>query len=202
MGHKNKTKLMRLSFVQVVIIIYLVIISSFIVLVTSRVDYRKANIFNDYYFSITKDDMSAFFNDGDVIATKRVPISLIKEKDLVAFYSRNTTTFSEIILSEVKLIDNISGVNYFSVESPMGGYQEYVSERDILGVYQSNLGNAAAFISFINSIFGYIVFVAIPFIVLFIISIIKVRHQFTYNKAGLRRPIITKEKHNYYLRKR
>lgn len=202
MSHKKKRKLNRLSFFQATIIIYLVVIATFIVLVASKIDSRKPNILNDYYFSITKDDMSTLFSNGDVISTKKIAKDNIKENDLIAFYSRNSNTFSEIILSKVKLIDNISGTLYFSVESQTGNYQEYVSEGNVLGIYQSNLGSAAEFATFLNSVSGYIIFVVIPFIALFIITIFKVKHQVVYNNGGQRRPIISKEKHNYYLRKR
>lgn len=182
---------------QIVCLIYAITMALFVMLVGSRVNSFYSNIFKQNYFSVSYDGLHPSLTNKDIAITKKKDIEDIKEGEYIAIFSRNSETFSEVIIGEVIAVDDIAGVSYFEVESFDDQFYELVSEEDVLGVYQGRLIGMDRFLSFINTFLGYLLFVVMPFVLLLVLFVLRIKMYVSFEEGQIE-VISHKREDSYY----
>ena len=170
----NKRRLIIAIFIlQIIMIFYIIGLSLFIMLIASRVDHVKPNIFGHRFLTIEHNDKYQTFAQNDVVITKSIPLDQLNVGDTIAFISRSAQTYSETAVSKIAEIQTTSGAYYFSIINTEGELEELVSQTDVIGVYRGRFIGGVTYLSRLNTVIGYVIYVAVPFCILAAFTVIR-----------------------------
>lgn len=159
----------------------------FTIISVSTFDRADRNLFGYKAFIVLSDSMSKTdFNAGDLVLVKAVDPSTLKEGDIIAYTSQNTSNYGETVTHKIrKLTTDANGEPGFVTYGTTTDTDDetVVTYPYVLGKYSSHIPKVGAFFQFLKSTPGYIVCVLIPFLLLILLEGIRCIRLFRKYKA-------------------
>ena len=173
-----------LAWIMVVIAVCMMIFTVVSVLTFDRAD---RNLFGYKAFIVLSDSMSKTdFNAGDLVLVKEVDPSTLKEGDIIAYTSQNTSNYGETVTHKIrKLTTDANGEPGFVTYGTTTDTDDetVVTYPYVLGKYQSHIPKVGTFFQFLKSTPGYIVCILVPFLLLILLEGIRCIRLFRKYKA-------------------
>ena len=179
-------KIIRSIFVWLMVALA-VFMMIFTIISVSTFDRADRNLFGYKAFIVLSDSMSKTdFNAGDLVLVKAVDPSTLKEGDIIAYTSQNTSNYGETVTHKIrKLTTDANGEPGFVTYGTTTDTDDetVVTYPYVLGKYSSRIPKVGAFFQFLKSTPGYIVCVLIPFLLLILLEGIRCIRLFRKYKA-------------------
>jgi len=179
-------KIIRSIFVWLMVALA-VFMMIFTVISVSTFDRADRNLFGYKAFIVLSDSMSKTdFSAGDLVLVKEVDPSTLKEGDIIAYTSQNTSNYGETVTHKIrKLTTDANGEPGFVTYGTMTDTDDetIVTYPYVLGKYQGRIPKVGAFFQFLKSTPGYIVCILVPFVALILIEGIRCISLFRKYKA-------------------
>ena len=179
-------KIIRSIFVWLMVALA-VFMMIFTIISVSTFDRADRNLFGYKAFIVLSDSMSKTdFNAGDLVLVKEVDPSTLKEGDIIAYTSQNTSNYGETVTHKIrKLTTDANGEPGFVTYGTTTDADDetVVTYPYVLGKYSSRIPKVGAFFQFLKSTPGYIVCVLIPFLLLILLEGIRCIRLFRKYKA-------------------
>ena len=131
-------------------------------------DQNERNIFGYKFFVVRSDSMAATdFKAGDIIISKVVDTSTLKEGDIITFISENSDNYGETVTHKIRKVTTDShGSIAFVTYGTTTNEDDDALATYVLGKYVGKLPNLGTFFVFLKTTPGYIVCILIPFLIL------------------------------------
>ena len=159
----------------------------FTIVSVSTFDRADRNLFGYKAFIVLSDSMSKTdFNAGDLVLVKEVDPSTLKEGDIIAYTSQNTSNYGETVTHKIrKLTTDANGEPGFITYGTTTDTDDetVVTYPYVLGKYRSHIPKAGAFFQFLKTTPGYIVCILVPFLLLILLEGIRCIRLFRKYKA-------------------
>lgn len=159
----------------------------FTIVSVSTFDRADRNLFGYKAFIVLSDSMSKTdFNAGDLVLVKAVDPSTLKEGDIIAYTSQNTSNYGETVTHKIrKLTTDANGEPGFVTYGTTTDTDDetVVTYPYVLGKYQGRIPKVGTFFQFLKSTPGYIVCILIPFLLLILLEGIRCIRLFRKYKA-------------------
>ena len=179
-------KIIRSIFVWLMVALA-VFMMIFTIVSVSTFDRADRNLFGYKAFIVLSDSMSKTdFNAGDLVLVKAVDPSTLKEGDIIAYTSQNTSNYGETVTHKIrKLTTDANGEPGFVTYGTTTDTDDetVVTYPYVLGKYQGRIPKVGTFFQFLKSTPGYIVCVLIPFLLLILLEGIRCIRLFRKYKA-------------------
>ena len=179
-------KIIRSIFVWLMVALA-VFMMIFTIISVSTFDRADRNLFGYRAFIVLSDSMSKTdFKAGDLVLVKAVDPSTLKEGDIIAYTSQNTSNYGETVTHKIrKLTTDANGEPGFVTYGTTTDTDDetVVTYPYVLGKYSSHIPKVGAFFQFLKSTPGYIVCVLIPFLLLILLEGIRCIRLFRKYKA-------------------
>ena len=159
----------------------------FTVVSVSTFDRTDRCLFGYKAFIVLSDSMSKTdFGAGDLVLVKEVDPSTLKEGDIIAYTSQNTSNYGETVTHKIrKLTTDANGEPGFVTYGTTTDTDDetVVTYPYVLGKYSSHIPKVGTFFRFLKSTPGYIVCILVPFLALILIEGIRCIRLFRKYKA-------------------
>lgn len=136
----------------------------------STFDQNHRSLFGYKAFIVRSDSMRATdFGAGDVIFVKEVDPSTLKEGDIIAYLSQNSSNYGETVTHKIrKLVTDADGEPGFITYGTTTDIDDetVVTYPYVLGRYTGNIPKVGSFFSFLKTMPGYILCILVPFLLL------------------------------------
>ena len=179
-------KIIRSIFVWLMVALA-VFMMIFTVISVSTFDRADRNLFGYKAFIVLSDSMSKTdFSAGDLVLVKEVDPSTLKEGDIIAYTSQNTSNYGETVTHKIRrLTTDANGEPGFVTYGTTTDTDDetIVTYPYVLGKYQGRFPKVGAFFQFLKSTPGYIVCILVPFVALILIEGIRCISLFRKYKA-------------------
>ena len=179
-------KIIRSIFVWLMVALA-VFMMIFTIISVSTFDRADRSLFGYKAFIVLSDSMSKTdFNAGDLVLVKEVDPSTLKEGDIIAYTSQNTSNYGETVTHKIrKITTDANGEPGFVTYGTTTDTDDetVVTYPYVLGKYSSRIPKVGAFFQFLKSTPGYIVCVLIPFLLLILLEGIRCIRLFRKYKA-------------------
>ena len=151
-------KIIRSIFVWLMVALA-VFMMIFTIISVSTFDRADRNLFGYKAFIVLSDSMSKTdFNAGDLVLVKAVDPSTLKEGDIIAYTSQNTSNYGETVTHKIrKLTTDANGEPGFVTYGTTTDTDDetVVTYPYVLGKYSSHIPKVGAFFQFLKSTPGY-----------------------------------------------
>lgn len=127
-------------FILVLILLVPLLVANVYIMVSSKIDKDKVpNIFGYKPFIVLSGSMESSIRKGDLVITKMIDPSTLKENDIIAFRDVEGTVTTHRI---IELVEN-EGINYFVTKGDNNTTQDLnlVEYDDVEGVYIGRIPN-------------------------------------------------------------
>lgn len=162
-------KIIRDVFVWLVMLLAIGVMI-FTVFATAAFDRNNRSVFGYSFFIVRSDSMSATdFKAGDIIITKEIDASVLKEGDIIAYISQDVENYGETVTHKIRSLTVTSnGEAGFITYGTTTGVDDaqIVTHPYVVGKYVGRIPNVGTFFAFLKSVPGYILCIFIPFLVL------------------------------------
>ena len=179
-------KIIRSIFVWLMVALA-VFMMIFTIISVSTFDRADRSLFGYKAFIVLSDSMSKTdFNAGDLVLVKAVDPSTLKEGDIIAYTSQNTSNYGETVTHKIrKLTTDANGEPGFVTYGTTTDTDDetVVTYPYVLGKYSSHIPKVGTFLQFLKSTPGYIVCILIPFLLLILLEGIRCIRLFRKYKA-------------------
>lgn len=179
-------KIIRSIFVWLMVALA-VFMMIFTIVSVSTFDRADRSLFGYKAFIVLSDSMSKTdFNAGDLVLVKEVDPSTLKEGDIIAYTSQNTSNYGETVTHKIrKLTTDANGEPGFVTYGTTTDTDDetVVTYPYVLGKYSNHIPKVGTFFQFLKSTPGYIVCVLIPFLLLILLEGIRCIRLFRKYKA-------------------
>ena len=179
-------KIIRSIFVWLMVALA-VFMMIFTIVSVSTFDRADRSLFGYKAFIVLSDSMSKTdFNAGDLVLVKSVDPSTLKEGDIIAYTSQNTSNYGETVTHKIrKLTTDANGEPGFVTYGTTTDTDDetVVTYPYVLGKYSSHIPKVGTFFQFLKSTPGYIVCILIPFLLLILLEGIRCIRLFRKYKA-------------------
>ena len=166
-------KIIRSIFVWLMVALA-VFMMIFTIVSVSTFDRADRNLFGYKAFIVLSDSMSKTdFNAGDLVLVKEVDPSTLKEGDIIAYTSQNTSNYGETVTHKIrKLTTDANGEPGFVTYGTTTDTDDetVVTYPYVLGKYQGHIPKVGTFFQFLKTTPGYIVCILVPFLLLILIE--------------------------------
>ena len=146
----------------------------FTIVSVSTFDRADRNLFGYKAFIVLSDSMKKTdFDAGDLVLVKEVDPSTLKEGDIIAYTSQNTSNYGETVTHKIrKLTTDAQGQPGFITYGTTTDTDDetVVTYPYVLGKYQKHIPKVGTFFQFLKTTPGYIVCILIPFLILILIE--------------------------------
>ena len=146
----------------------------FTVVSVNTFDRSDRSMFGFKAFIVLSDSMSKTdFDAGDLVLVKEVDPSTLKEGDIIAYTSQNTSNYGETVTHKIrKLTTDANGEAGFITYGTTTDTDDetVVTYPYVLGKYKTNIPKVGRFFMFLKTTPGYIVCILIPFLLLILIQ--------------------------------
>ena len=146
----------------------------FTVVSVNTFDRSDRSLFGLKMFIVLSDSMSKTdFDAGDLVLVKEVDPKDLKEGDIIAYTSQNTSNYGETVTHKIRrLTTDASGEPGFITYGTTTDTDDetVVTYPYVLGKYKSHIPKVGKFFMFLKTTPGYIVCILIPFLVLILIQ--------------------------------
>ena len=179
-------KIIRSIFVWLMVALA-VFMMIFTIVSVSTFDRADRNLFGYKAFIVLSDSMSKTdFNAGDLVLVKEVDPSTLKEGDIIAYTSQNTSNYGETVTHKIRklTVDESGNSGFITYGTTTDTDDELiVTYPYVLGKYQSHIPKAGTFFQFLKTTQGYIVCILIPFLLLILLEGVRCIRLFRKYKA-------------------
>ena len=179
-------KIIRSIFVWLMVALA-VFMMIFTIVSVSTFDRADRNLFGYKAFIVLSDSMSKTdFNAGDLVLVKAVDPSTLKEGDIIAYTSQNTSNYGETVTHKIrKLTTDANGEPGFVTYGTTTDTDDetVVTYPYVRGKYQGRIPKVGTFFQFLKSTPGYIVCILVPFLLLILLEGIRCIRLFRKYKA-------------------
>lgn len=133
-------------------------------------DKNDRNIFGYKFFIVQTDSMSATdFDAGDIIISKNVDITTIKEGDIITFISESSNNYGETVTHKVrKVTADSNGSIAFVTYGTTTNTDDDTLATMVIGKYVGKVVGLGKFFAFLKTTPGYIICILVPFLLLII----------------------------------
>ena len=146
----------------------------FTIVSVNTFDRSDRSLFGFKAFIVLSDSMSKTdFDAGDLVLVKEVDPSTLKEGDIIAYTSQNTSNYGETVTHKIrKLTTDASGeLGFITYGTTTDTDDEtVVTYPYVLGKYKTNIPKVGRFFMFLKTTPGYIVCILIPFLLLILMQ--------------------------------
>ena len=146
----------------------------FTVVSVNTFDRSDRSLFGFKAFIVLSDSMSKTdFAAGDLVLVKEVDPATLKEGDIIAYTSQNTSNYGETVTHKIrKLTTDANGEPGFITYGTTTDTDDetIVTYPYVLGKYTTNIPKVGRFFMFLKTTPGYIVCILIPFLLLILIQ--------------------------------
>ena len=146
----------------------------FTVVSVNTFDRSDRSLFGFKAFIVLSDSMSKTdFDAGDLVLVKEVDPSTLKEGDIIAYTSQNTSNYGETVTHKIrKLTTDANGEPGFITYGTTTDTDDetVVTYPYVLGKYKTNIPKVGRFFMFLKTTPGYIVCILIPFLLLILMQ--------------------------------
>lgn len=146
----------------------------FTIVSVTTFDRSDRSLFGFKAFIVLSDSMSKTdFSAGDLVLVKEVDPSTLKEGDIIAYTSQNTSNYGETVTHKIrKLTKDVNGEPGFITYGTTTDTDDeiVVTYPYVLGKYQTHIPKIGQFFMFLKTTPGYIVCILIPFLLLILIQ--------------------------------
>ena len=146
----------------------------FTVVSVNTFDRSDRSLFGFKAFIVLSDSMSKTdFDAGDLVLVKEVDPATLKEGDIIAYTSQNTSNYGETVTHKIrKLTTDANGEPGFITYGTTTDTDDetVVTYPYVLGKYTTNIPKVGRFFMFLKTTPGYIVCILIPFLLLILIQ--------------------------------
>ena len=146
----------------------------FTIVSVNTFDRSDRSLFGFKAFIVLSDSMSKTdFDAGDLVLVKEVDPSTLKEGDIIAYTSQNTSNYGKTVTHKIrKLTTDASGeLGFITYGTTTDTDDEtVVTYPYVLGKYKTNIPKVGRFFMFLKTTPGYIVCILIPFLLLILIQ--------------------------------
>ena len=133
-------------------------------------DKSDRNIFGYKFFIVQTDSMSATdFDAGDIVISKNVDVTTIKEGDIITFISENSHNYGETVTHKVRKVttDSNGSIAFVTYGTTTNTDDETLATM-VIGKYVGKIIGVGKFFAFLKTTPGYIICILIPFLLLII----------------------------------
>lgn len=159
----------------------------FTIVSVSTFDRADRNLFGYKAFIVLSDSMSKTdFNAGDLVLVKEVDCSTLKEGDIIAYTSQNTSNYGETVTHKIRsLTTDANGAPGFVTYGTTTDTDDetIVTYPYVIGKYQSHIPKVGTFFQFLKTTPGYIVCILVPFLILILLEGVRCIRLFRKYKA-------------------
>lgn len=170
---KNVLNIIKNVFVWLLVILA-VCMMVFTVVSVMTFDRSDRNLFGYKAFIVLSDSMSKTdFSAGDLVLVKEVDPSTLKEGDIIAYTSQNTSNYGETVTHKIrKLTTDANGEPGFITYGTTTDTDDetVVTYPYVLGKYQKHIPKVGKFFQFLKTTPGYIICILIPFLLLILMQ--------------------------------
>ena len=133
-------------------------------------DQNERNIFGFKFFVVTSDSMAATdFDAGDIVISKKVDVTTLKEGDIITFVSQNSYSYGETVTHKIREVKReADGSIAFVTYGTTTNTDDEALATIIVGKYVGRIPNLGSFFLFLKTTAGYILCILIPFLLLII----------------------------------
>ena len=146
----------------------------FTVVSVNTFDRSDRSLFGFKAFIVLSDSMSKTdFDAGDLVLVKEVDPSTLKEGDIIAYTSQNTSNYGETVTHKIRKVttDANGEAGFITYGTTTDTDDEtVVTYPYVLGKYKTNIPKVGRFFMFLKTTPGYIVCILIPFLLLILIQ--------------------------------
>lgn len=146
----------------------------FTIVSVATFDRADRNLFGYKAFIVLSDSMKATdFDAGDLVLVKQVDCSTLKEGDIIAYTSQNTSNYGETVTHKIrKLTTDANGDPGFITYGTTTDTDDetVVTYPYVLGKYQRSIPKVGTFFQFLKTTPGYIVCIFVPFLILILLE--------------------------------
>ena len=148
------------------------------------------SLFGYKMYIVNSDSMAKTdFNAGDLIFTKEVDPSTLKEGDIITYMSQNTASFGETVTHKIRkvTVDAEGNAGFITYGTTTGKDDEtIVTYPYVLGKYQGKIAGLGTFFNFLKTPPGYFVCIFTPFMLIIVYEGVKFFNLFRrYKKEQL-----------------
>lgn len=165
----------RTSILKFVIkaIIYIVLIAILLIIVVQRVTDNRSQFMGFQIFRVISSSMEPEYNVNDILLVKKTKPDKIKVGNNVAYLGKlDDNTYAPITHKVVKIEEMQDGTLQFYTKGLANITEDpVVTEQQIYGVVVSKLHLLSLINKLVNNVFGYILLIFIPLLVLIIKNI-------------------------------
>lgn len=137
-------------------------------------DRGDRSLFGYKAFIVLSDSMSKTdFSAGDLVLVKEVDPSTLKEGDIIAYTSQNTSNYGETVTHKIRrLTTDANGEPGFVTYGTTTDTDDetVVTYPYVLGKYKTKLPGVGKFFQFLKTTPGYIVCILLPFLLLILMQ--------------------------------
>ena len=161
-----------LSIIKSVFVWLVLAVSVFMMVFTlisvNTFDKNDRSLFGYKFFVVRTDSMSATdFDAGDIIISKEVELSSLKEGDIITFVSQNPSSYGQTITHKIRTVTkDANGSTAFVTYGTTTDTDDEALATMVVGQYQTKIPNLGHFFAFLKTTPGYIVCILVPFLLL------------------------------------
>lgn len=131
---------------------------------------QDRNLLGYKAFIVLSDSMKATdFDAGDLVLTKNVDPTTLKEGDIIAYISNDTSNYGEVVTHKIRSVNSDNTFTTYGTTTNTDD-QLPVSYSQVIGKYQFAIPKVGTFFNFLKTTPGYICCIFVPFLVLIILQ--------------------------------
>ncbi len=146
----------------------------FTIVAVSTFDQSNRNLFGYKALIVLSDSMKKTdFSAGDLILIKEVDPSTLKEGDIIAYISQNSSSFGQTITHKIRCpATNAEGKSGFITYGTTTGVDDetVVTYPYIIGKYELHIPKIGSFFQFLKTTPGYLLCILLPFALLMLLE--------------------------------
>lgn len=189
----NNVGAMVVNIISWVVTVIAVLMMIFTIISSLTFNRNDRNFLGFKFYIVQSDSMSATdFNAGDLIASKKVDPTTLKEGDIISFQSQNTESYGETITHKIRsaTIDNEGNPGFITYGTTTNTDDEaIVTYSFIMGKYAFKIPKLGYFFNFLKTVPGYIICILVPFLIIILIQGIKTVKLFRKYKSEQKKAI-------------
>lgn len=131
---------------------------------------QDRNLLGYKAFIVLSDSMKATdFDAGDLVLTKNVDPTTLKEGDIIAYISNDTSNYGEVVTHKIRTVNFDNTFTTYGTTTNTDD-QLPVSYSQVIGKYQLAIPKVGTFFNFLKTTPGYICCIFVPFLILIILQ--------------------------------
>ena len=174
-----------------------VFIMIFTIVSVTMFDQNDRNLLGFKFFVVQTDSMAATdFDAGDIIISKNVDVTTLREGDIITFISQDPDNYGETVTHKIREVTtDTDGSRAFVTYGTTTNTDDRTLATIVIGKYIGRIPNMGAFFLFLKTTPGYILCVLVPFLILILIQAIDCINLFRkYKKEQLAKIEAEREK--------